>query len=221
MDIPTLKCEPRKVAGSREVARLRRAGKLPAILYGHKLDPVPLTLDYHDVELQIAHGAHVVNLDISGKEQSCLFKDAQYDHLGIKLLHVDFARVDLSETVKVHVTIEFRGQPKGVVEGGLLHHEMTELEVECPASQIPEKIRVDVRDLELDQVLHVKDLTLEPGVTVVHDPETVVAVVREPVAKAAEGEEAAGEEAPAEGTSEEPQVIAKGKAEEEAGDAGA
>ena len=107
----------------------------------------------------MAHGAHLVNLDVQGKVQPCLIKDAQYDHLGAELVHLDLARVDLNETVKVHVTLELRGTPKGAAEGGQLRQEMMELEVECLVTNIPENIRVSVADLALNQVLYVKDLT--------------------------------------------------------------
>lgn len=219
MEIPTLKGEPRKAAGSRAAARLRRAGGLPAIVYGHKIDPVPVTLDYHDVDLLLEHGAHLVNLEINGDTQACLFKDAQYDYLGAKLVHVDLTRVDLTERVKVHVEVELRGAPKGIAQGGVLRAGLKELEVECVVTHIPEKIRIDVSDLELDQVMHVKDLKLESGLMALDDPEAVIATVRQPVVKAEE-EEAAVEAAEAEaGAAAEPEVIAKGKDEEAAGEA--
>lgn len=218
MEIPTLKGEPRKVAGSRAAARLRRAGKLPAIVYGHKLDPLPVALDCSDVESHLRRGTHVVNLDLQGQVQACLFKDAQYDYLGSKLVHVDLTRVSLTERVKVRVPLELRGQPKGLSEGGVLHQELVELEVECPAVQIPENIRVDVSGLELHQVLYVKDVKLEAGLKVLSDSESVVAMVREPSAKAEAAPEAAPTEAAAAAAAE-PEVITKGKGEEEAGPA--
>jgi large subunit ribosomal protein L25 len=219
MEISTLKGETRKVAGSRAAARLRRAGKLPAIVYGHQIDPVPVTLDYHEVELQLRHGAHVVNLDVRGEVQPCLFKDVQYDHLGTKLVHVDLTRVSLTERVKVRVPLVLRGQPKGISEGGVLHQELAEAEVECPALQIPDAIRVDVSGLELNQVLYVKELTTEEGLTVLTDPESVVATVREPLAAVEEVAAAAAPTAEAAAGAAEPEVIAKGKAEEEEGKA--
>lgn len=212
MDIPTLKAEPRKAAGTRAAARLRRAGKLPAIIYGHKQDPEPVTLSYHDVDQQLRHGAHLVTLDMGGKSQPCLFKDAQYDHLGASIMHIDLTRVDLNERVKVHVQIEFRGTPKGVADGGVLRQEMSELEVECLVTNIPENIRVNVADLGLDQVLYVKDIKFGAGITPISDPESVVATVREPLVQA-EPTDAA----PVEGASAEPEVIAKGKEEKEEG----
>lgn len=217
MEIPTLKGEPRKAAGSRAAWRLRQAGKLPAIVYGHRLDPEPVVLDYHDVEMQLRHGAHVVNLDLMGKVQPCLFKDAQYDHLGSKLLHVDLTRVSLTERVKVRIPLELRGHAKGVADGGVLHHEIVELEVECPALQIPDVIRVDISKVGLNEVMYVKDLTLDSNLKVLTDAESVVATVREPMAE--EAVVAAEAAAPAETAAAEPEVIAKGKVEEEEGKA--
>ncbi|HKQ47875.1 MAG TPA: 50S ribosomal protein L25 [Phycisphaerae bacterium] len=211
MEIPTIKAESRQAAGSRAAARLRRKGKLPAIVYGHKQDPLAVALEMRDVELQISHGAHLVNLDVQGKVQPCLIKDAQYDHLGAELVHLDLARVDLNETVKVHVTLELRGTPKGAAEGGQLRQDLMELEVECLVTNIPENIRVSVADLALNQVLYVKDLKLDAGIRAVNDPETVVATCRVPQVQAEVSTEAA---APVEGAAE-PEVIAKGKIEEE------
>jgi large subunit ribosomal protein L25 len=214
MEIPTVKGEVRKAAGSRAAARLRQVGKLPAVVYGHQVEPQPVTLDYHEVERHLRHGTHVVNLEVGERVQPCLFKDAQYDHLGLKLLHVDLTRVRLTERVKVRVPLEFRGHAKGVAEGGVLHHELAELEVECPAVQIPETIRVDVSGLGLNQVYYVRDLTLDAEVKALSEPDAAVATVRLPAAQVEAAEAVA---APAEAAAGEPEVIAKGKAEEEEG----
>lgn len=214
MEIPTLKVESRTAAGSRAAARLRRTGRLPAVLYGHGRDPVSIALDYHDVEQQMQHGHHVIKLDMEGKVQPCQFKDAQYDYLGSTLVHIDLVRVDLTERVKVTVPLDFRGSPKGVVDGGVFHHEVTDIEIECVVAEIPESIRVDISNLELDQVLYVKDIQLPEGMVAVGDPESVIAVIRLPATAPVV------EEAPVEGeaTTSEPEVIAKGKAEEESGE---
>ena len=211
MDIPTIKAEPRQAAGSRAAARLRRAGKVPAIVYGHKKDPQPITLDGHSMELHLSHGAHLLNLDVGGKMQPCLIKEAQYDYLGSALVHVDLARVDLNERVKVTVPIELRGTPKGIAEGGVLRQELADIEVECLVTSIPEKIRIDVSDMALNEVMYVKDLKLASGIVATSDAENVVATVRIPITKTAEETAAA---APVEGAAE-PEVIAKGKVEEE------
>lgn len=216
MEIPTLTVEKRKAAGSRAAGRLRRAGKLPAVLYGHGQAPVSLSLSFRDVALHLEHGVHIVNLELEKEVQPCQFKDAQYDYLGTKLVHLDLVRVDLTERIKVTVQIEFRGTPKGVTDdGGVLRHEMTELEIECIVSDVPDTVRVDLSHLEMDQVYHVKDIELPEGVNLVGDPQAAVAVVRLPAAAPI-----VEEEPPAEGepSAAEPEVISKGKAEEESED---
>jgi large subunit ribosomal protein L25 len=211
MEIPTVKAASRKSAGSRAAARLRRSGKLPAIVYGHKENPVSVTLDRHDVEMHLTHGAHLVNLELEGKTQPCLIKDAQYDYLGAALVHLDLARVSLTEQVRVKVPLELRGTPKGVAEGGVLRQEMMELEIECTVSNIPEHVRISIADMALNTVLHVKDLKLEGEIKATNDPEAVVATCRIPVVKAAVDETGAA----ATPSAAEPEVIAKGKIEEE------
>lgn len=214
MEMPTLSVESRKAAGSRAAARLRRLGKLPAVLYGHGREPAALTLDTHDVERQLEHGMHVVNLNMDGKVQPCQFKDVQYDYLGSSLVHVDLIRVDLTERITLAVPLEFRGTPAGVSEGGVFRHELTDLEIECVVAEIPDSIRADIAHLGLDQVLYVKEIKLPSGMTTVTDPEAVVGMVRLPIA-APETPLVAEGEAP---VAEEPEVIAKGKAEEESGE---
>ncbi len=219
MDIPTLNVESRKAAGTRAAARLRRGGKLPAVVYGHGRTPASVSLEYHDVERYLEHGLHVVKLDLDGNVQPCQFKAAQYDHLGSTLVHVDLVRVDLTERVKVTVQIEFRGKPKGAEAGGVFRHEMTELEIECVVAEIPESVRVDISELDLDDVIHAKDVAIPEGMTIAGDPEAVVGVVRLP-AVVAEPEPTEGEGEGEEGAAAaEPEVITKGKPEDEAGEA--
>ncbi|MCB9852021.1 MAG: 50S ribosomal protein L25 [Phycisphaerales bacterium] len=205
MEIPTITVESRKAAGSRAAARLRKDGKLPAILYGHERDPATLALNYKEVEQLIFGGVHVVNLTMAGKSQACQFKDAQWDHLGKHLIHVDMLRVDLNERVKVTVHLDYRGTPAGAAEGGVLHHAMNEIEIECVVSGIPEAIRLDVSGMKLDDVLHIKDVPLPEGITHVMDADAVVASLKLPVEAPEVGAEAA------EGETAEPEVIAKGK----------
>lgn len=209
MEIPTLAVESRKSAGSRAAARLRLKGKLPAIIYGHGEAPAPITLNYREVERTLKHGAHIVNLSLGGNVQPCQFKDAQYDHLGMNIVHVDLMRIDLTQRVTLNVPIDFRGTPKGVAEGGVFRHDLTDLEIECLVAAIPESIRVDVSGLALNQILHVREIALPEGVTHVLDGDKIVAAVRLPQAVS---EMPA---VPAEGGPAEPEVIAKGKAEVE------
>ena len=209
MEIPTLKTEARNAAGSRAAARLRRAGKLPAVIYGHGESPEHIALDAREVEGFLHKGMHIVRCEMDGKVQPCQFKDAQYDHLGSHIIHMDMMRVSLDERVTVTVPLEFRGTPKGQADGGVFRHEVNELEIECLVTDIPENIRVDISGMDIDSVLHVRDLVLPDGITAAAEPHALIAVVRLP-STAAEVTTTAVEGGPAE-----PEVIAKGKVEEE------
>jgi large subunit ribosomal protein L25 len=177
--------EQRSQLGSRANRRLREAGKVPGVIYGHKEAVIPLTLPKKELVHHLSRGAHVFDLQLQGSTQKVLVKDVQYDHLGLEVLHVDFARVSLDEKVEVTVPVELKGTPKGEAEGGVLQQIISELEVECLVTDIPDVITHNVSDMELDSVLHVSDLKLPPNVRVLQDPEQIVATVREIVEEAA------------------------------------
>src|SRR5687767_9260542 len=103
--------KPRPELGSRANKRLRDAGLIPGVIYGHKLAVVPVTMSKREVSNHLARGAHVFDLNLNGGSEKVLVKDVQYDHLGSEVLHVDFARVSLDERVKVTVPLELRGTP--------------------------------------------------------------------------------------------------------------
>jgi len=152
MDIPTVKAETRKASGSRAAGRLRRTGKLPGIVYGHKQDTVPILLDRHDLELHMKHGRICFRWTWS-KAQPCLIKDAQYDHLGAMLVHIDLARVDLNERVKVRVPVELRGNPKAWRKVASCGRSSPTWKSSVWWLSIPERIRIDVAHLALGEVL--------------------------------------------------------------------
>src|SRR5205814_5341270 len=104
----------------------------------------------------LEHGVHVFDLALDGKSEKVLVKEVQYDHLGLEVLHVDFARVSLDEKVEVTVPLELKGEPKGLAEGGVLTQVISELEVECVVTEIPDVIRHNVSDLGVGDVLHIK-----------------------------------------------------------------
>ena len=158
-----LKAEPRSALGSRANKRLRDSGFVPAVVYGHKEAVVPVTLPKKEISTHLAKGAHVFDLTLSGKSEKVLVKDVQFDHLGIEVLHVDFARVSLDERVEVTVPLELKGTPKGEADGGVLQQIVAELEIECVVTDIPDMIRHNVSEMALDDVLHIKELTLPQG----------------------------------------------------------
>ena len=198
--------KPRSELGSRANKRLRDAGLLPGVVYGHKEAVVPVTLPRKELVSHLNRGAHVFELALEGKNERVLVKEVQYDHLGLEVIHVDFARVSLDEKVEVTVPIELKGTPKGEADGGVLQQIVSELEVECLVTEIPDAIRHNVSELALNDVLHIRDLKLPPGVRAIPDGDVIVATVKE----IAETEVAADAE------TAEPEVIGRKAGEEEA-----
>ncbi len=201
--MPTIEAQGRPATGSRATARLRAAGRLPAVIYGHKQDPVHVSVDQKlFVDLLHRH-THLVEVSIDSSAEPCLIKDVQWNHLGSKILHVDLARVDLTERVTVSVEIEMVGEAIGLKEAGvLLEHPLTEIEIECEAANIPASIRVDISALDVGKSICVSDVQLPEGVLPASDPDSVIASIR---VLAEEPEE----ESIAETTEGEPEIIGK------------
>jgi large subunit ribosomal protein L25 len=203
--------QPRSELGSRANKRLRSTGMLPGVIYGHKEDVIPVTLPKKDVVIHLNRGAHLFDLALGGKSEKVLVKEVQYDHLGSEVIHIDFARVSLDEKVELTVPLELKGTPAGEADGGVLQQIISELEIECLVTDIPDKITANVAEMKLDDVLHIKDLKLPTGVKVMQDEDLIVATVKE-IAEEETTEAAEGETA-------EPEVI--GKKKEEGDDAAA
>lgn len=215
-DTVTLKAKIRQEAGSKAAARLRQQGQLPAIVYGHKKEPVSIMLGAHDFVEALHHGHRIFEVDINGSKDTLLVKDLQYDHLGKSVIHADLVRVNLSERVKVEVAIELRGTARGTHEGGIVEDVMSHIEIECKVSDIPEVLAVNIKELGMGQAIHAGQIELPPDTKLVTDPDAVVAVCHEPrvavVEEVPEGEEVTegAEEAPTE-----PEVITEKKEQEE------
>src|ERR671921_1262531 len=170
--------EPRPALGSRANKRLRDTGKVPGVVYGHKEAVVPVTLPKKELVTHLNKGAHVFDLSLDGKAEKVLVKEVQYDHLGIEVIHVDFARVSLDEKVEVTVPLELKGTPAGEADGGVLQQIIAELEIECLVTEIPNAIVHNVSEMKLDDVLHIKELKLPPGVRALQDEDQLVAQVK-------------------------------------------
>src|SRR4029434_3593852 len=125
----------RNELGSRANKRLRDSGQLPGVIYGHKEAVVQVVMPKKEVVNHLAHGTHLFDLALDGKSEKVLVKEVQYDHLGLEVIHVDFARVSLDEKVEVTVPIELKGEPKEA-EGGVLQQIINEIEVECLVTEI-------------------------------------------------------------------------------------
>ena len=201
--------QAREGRGSHAARRLRKQGLVPAVVYGHQEATLAVALPEEELVKAIRHGIHIVDLQTDGNIQKALIRDVQWDHLGKDVLHVDFARVAADERVVVTVPIEIRGIAPGIAAGGVLDQPIHSLSVECPVIQVPEHIRVNVNELQLGGVIHIKDLVLPPELKIMGDPDAVVVHV---TLKQAEVEAAPAAAAP---ESAEPEVIGRQKAEEE------
>ncbi len=202
----TLKVENRKETGSSRMRRLRETGQVPAVLYGHGLDSVNLTVQWRELDAVLKHGGHVVQLT-GDVNDSALIKAVQWDHVAQSCLHVDLARVSADEKVEVTIEVVLKGTAEGAAAGGVVNHVLHEVEIECPANAIPERLELNISGLELNGALRASDLVLPAGATLSIPPETTLVTCALPV----EEEETAGEAA-------EPEVIEKGKKEEAEGD---
>ena len=204
----------RQTLGKGGARKARAAGHIPAVLYGHGEDPVPVSIQAREFDLALrAHkgGNPIVNLAVSGSEYTALIRDVQYDPLSHDILHLDFQHISLTETIEVKVAVHLTGLPIGVKDGGgILETILRELEVRCLPTAIPPSIEVDVSHLAIGDSVHVREISV-PDVTILNaGGETVATVVPPTVMEEKPAEELAVEAAPGE-----PEVItAKGKKEE-------
>ncbi|RKY07165.1 MAG: 50S ribosomal protein L25 [Planctomycetota bacterium] len=211
-----LKAGIREQSGTKSSVALRQQGKLPAVVYGHKKEPVSITLDEREFLDSLHHGNRIFDIDLAGAKDTLLVKDIQYDYLGDTVIHADLMRVDLNERVKVEVMIKLVGTAAGTHMGGIIEEIMNRIEVECAVRDIPEFLPVDIKGLELDKTLRAAEIELPAGFVLVTDPNAGVIGCHEPKAIVAEedaAEAAEGAEV-AEGATE-PEVITEKKEEEE------
>lgn len=211
-----IQAKKRKKVGKEYAKKIRKQGLVPGIIY-KKGYTQPLELKESEL-IHLLHQAHsenvVVEIEISDngdKEiKTAIIKDVTHDPFKGGITHIDFQEVSLEEVVRVKVPIEIQGEPVGVkVDGGLLEHLLWELEVECKAGEIPEKVTIDVSSLKIGEAITVEDLSLPPGVKATESPDQVIVHVLAPKVEVAEEVPAEEEEAVAE-----PEVIKEKKQEE-------
>ena len=211
----TLEVTRRENTGKEVAKKLRREGKVPAVVYGGHKEPVAITVDRKSVTELVTKGEHGIRsvflLKMAGTDQQrhAMIKEITIDPISRRMEHIDFVRVVMDEKIKVTVPVHIVGTAIGVKEGGLLDFQVRDLHLECMPTAIPDAIDVDVTPLNGHEYYRVKDLKLPEGVKVLEDPERVVVGVTH---ARAEVSEAAIEGAVAVA---EPEVIKKGKPEEE------
>ena len=169
-----LKAEVREHTGSKAVRKVRRQGRLPAVVYGHKKEPVAISLDAHDFVEGLHHGHRLIDVQVGRKKEKMIIKELQYDYLGKDIIHADLIRVDMTETVKVTVPIELKGIAVGTHEGGIVEEHVDHLDIECKVSDIPEMIVVSVKDVHVGDALHAGQVELPAGVKLLSSPEMLL-----------------------------------------------
>jgi len=211
-DDVVLVAEPRSEKGSRAAGRLRRAGSVPAVVYGLGTDTVPVKVPARELTNALAKGANtLITLKLGGNEALTLARQVQRHPVRGDLLHVDFIRVRTDVAVAAEVPLHLVGEPEGVKAGGIVEQLIFNLSIEAKPQDIPTEIEHDISALEIGDQVRVGDLTLPPGVTATVDAEELVGqvvaprVVEEaaPEGEEAEGAEGEGAEAPASEAAEE------------------
>ena len=194
----------RTETGKEKAKRLRKNGLIPGIVYGNKGN-LMVTINHDDMVrlLQKATANAIFNLKVEKKEdRKVVIKEVQRDVITRNFLHVDLFEISMKKKIKISVPIEETGQPVGIKMGGILTHILRELKVECLPESIPETIKIDVSNLDVGHNLHVRDIVIPDGVTILSNPDETICSVNLPEAeksKEAEEEEAAATEASATG----------------------
>ena len=193
----TLSAIKREKTGKEISKKLRKQGLIPAIVYGPRFQPLPIAVKFNELEsILIKHKGETLlfNLELTDGEPSkiqAILKDYQTHPITDKIIHIDFLAIHEEETITLDIPLEFLGKPVGISKGGILEILLHELTIECLPSNIPDKIYVDINNLDVGDVLHVKDIKVPEGVKVINDPEETVLTI---VAEAGEGTEEETEE---------------------------
>ena len=207
----TLNAAIRGETGKGAARKIRQAGNIPAVIYGHGREPQSLVMNARETDRllqRITPGATVIELNIDGKVARSLIREIQRHPFKRTIVHIDFQELVAGETITVKCPIVYIGVPEGVrLEGGILDQVLHELLVEADPSSIPSHIDIDVTGIKLGKSLHVSDLELPPGVKVLDDPGSTVCVVA--------ASKAGVEATPAEPVVAEPEVIRKVKPDDE------
>ena len=217
MDQVVLKAEKRDVVG-KQVHALRRAGKLPAVIYGRHTEPIVVSLDAHSASLALGRltSSSLVTIDLDGKEYPALVREKQRDYIKNRLLHVDFLTVSLTETLRASVAVNLVGVSTAVKDyNAVLVVNLQSLEVECLPADLPERIDVDISVLARPgEGIRVRDVHVSDKVRVLDDPDTMVAVAT--FAKVEEeGAGVPGAEGAAPAEAEPELAVERGKKEED------
>ena len=215
----SLSANSRDSKGKGAARTLRSQGQIPAVIYGHGRDPQPLALNARDLDKLLSHiqaESTVIEVTVGGHTAKTLIREIQRHPIKRQILHVDFQALVAGEKVTVSIPIVLQGIPEGVrLEGGVLDQTLREIEIEVDPSNIPDHIEYDVTNMVIGDSVHVSDLKVPEGVEIQDDPETSVAVLAAPRAVIEETPAVAEAVEGAEGAVAEPEVIGRGKEDDE------
>ena len=216
MEKVIIEANERKAINKRSRNRLRNEGRVPGVLYGSRMEPIPIDVTRLVINpLVFTAKTNLISLKLDGHEEyECVIKDVQFDPVTDKVLHFDLIGLTRGEKIQLEVPLKLLGNAVGVKEGGLLQESMHKLSIECLPKDIPQSLELDVTELNIGDSIHVSDLNFE-NITILNPENTIVVSVVLPkveieVEEVEEGEELAEEEGAAE-----PEVIGKGKESEE------
>lgn len=207
-------CRLREKTGRSNTRKLRREGLIPAVIYGKEQETMHLVLDereFHKVLSKVGGENALIDLKVEEDKKklsskTVIIKEVQRDFLTHRPLHIDFQSVRLTEKIRIKVPISIKGEAPGVKAGGILDHSLREIEIECLPRDIPEKIEVNISNLEIGDAIHIKDVAFPPGVVPTEDREVSILSIIPPKVE---------EEKVPEEEITEPEVIKKEKKEEE------
>lgn len=219
MEQVRLEAQLRESRGKGAARATRRAGLVPAIVYGHKLEPTAVQLPERAISRFLGTTGEnaMINMELGqDKMETVMLKEVQIDPVTRRIVHVDFLRVSLEEKVTAHVPIVLIGIAPGVADGGIQEFVLREIQVECQLGQMPEKIEIDISDIDVGDRIRVGDLPSLEDVLILDDPATIILAVAAPTIReedlVVEEEEMELED----GEEREPEVIGeKGAREEE------
>jgi large subunit ribosomal protein L25 len=221
MDKVSIVVQPRDVTGSRAARRLRKAGLIPGVLYGHGKEATMFAVDPHVMRAALSTGAGthaVLEITVEGHKRAhhAIVKDMELDPVKSTLTHLDLQEIRLDETIETTVAVSFEGEAIGVKSGGMLDESTREVTVRGLVTAIPEHLVLDISGMDINDTAKVGDLVVPEGLELVDDPEQVLCSVLPPRKVEEEVEEGAAEAA--EGAAEaEPEIVGKGDKEEAAG----
>jgi large subunit ribosomal protein L25 len=209
MEKVVFKASRRNVIG-KQVRALRRQGQLPAVIYGHHVEPLPISLNAHDAAMRIPRvsSSQLITLDVDGTPHTVLVRERQRHPVTENFLHIDFLEVSMTEKIRITVSLQFTGDAPAVkLYNGIVIPSLEQIEVECLPDDLPNLIEVSLSGLtEIGDMLYVRDLQTPARVTVLQDPNEVIVAVTAPASDA---------ELEGQGGSAEPEVIEKGKKDED------